>query len=149
MADSTVKCTHFLWWFLFSHLNSFSRKLLFAFLLTRNWYFFLHCSDCCYIILFVYEYSVSILVIIATCALAQNYPYNVFSGCDYYENIELNRVYDVFSPFYPGKYPPGTNCRWSGCAPYGTNIVIKCSDMAIPTVINDSECIENSIFKFK
>lgn len=85
----------------------------------------------------MYVRTVSILVIIATCALAQNYPYNLFNGCDYYENIELNRVYDVFSPFYPGKYPPGTNCRWSGCAPYGTNIVIKCTDMAIPTVMID------------
>lgn len=62
-------------------------------------------------------------------------PNNIFNGCDYYESIELGRVYDVFSPYFPDKYPPGTNCRWSGCSPYGTNIVIKCTEMKIPTVI--------------
>lgn len=84
------------------------------------------------------RYTVFILVAVSTCALSQNSvypPYNVFNGCDYYETIELGRVYDVFSPYFPEKYAPGTNCRWSGCAPYGTNIVIKCADMKIPTVI--------------
>lgn len=76
-------------------------------------------------------------MIVTTCAVGQNYQYsgNIYNGCDYYESIELGRVYDVFSPYYPEKYPPGTNCRWSGCAPYGTNIVIKCTDMAIPVVM--------------
>lgn len=148
----------FLWWFHFSHFRfSLFAKLLFTFLHTQicshtsNRHTFIFFIGLIAILLLHFVFSlyflcthtlahtVSILVIIATCALAQNYQYNTFNGCDYYENIELNRVYDVFSPFYPGKYPPGTNCRWSGCAPYGTNIVIKCTDMAIPTVImNDS-----------
>lgn len=78
-----------------------------------------------------------IVTILVTRVASQLYPYNanVFNGCDYFETIELGRVYDVFSPYYPEKYPPGTNCRWSGCAPYGTNIVIKCTDMRIPSVI--------------
>lgn len=90
-------------------------------------------------------YPVFLLLTIIFCVTAQNYQYipsgtsipanNIFNGCDYYETIELGRVYDVFSPYFPEKYPPGTNCRWSGCSPYGTNIVIKCTDMKIPTVI--------------
>lgn len=89
--------------------------------------------------------SVCTLAVVVSCAIAQNYQLqqptgNVFNGCDYYETIELGRVYDIFSPYYPEKYSPGTNCRWSGCAPYGTNIVIKCTDMQIPTVIM-TDCI--------
>lgn len=73
---------------------------------------------------------------IASCVLGQyQYSNNIFNGCDYFETIELGRIYDVFSPYYPEKYPPGTNCRWSGCSPSGTNIVIKCTDLKIPTVI--------------
>lgn len=78
------------------------------------------------------------------CVMGEYYQYipfgtniptnNVFNGCDYFESIELGRVYDVFSPYFPQQYPPGTNCRWSGCSPYGTNIVIKCTEMKIPTV---------------
>lgn len=107
--------------------------------------FFLNFSVYIYIVLqFVFNFQngfyysiVFILVLITTYAVAQNYPYsgNIFNGCDYYETIELGRVYDVFSPYYPEKYPPGTNCRWSGCAPYGTNLLIRCTDMAIPVVI--------------
>lgn len=76
-------------------------------------------------------------MIASTSVLSQSYQYpqnDVFNGCDYYEPIEIGRVYDVFSPYFPESYPPGTNCRWSGCAPYGTNIVIKCTDIKIPTV---------------
>ncbi|XP_031635706.1 CLIP domain-containing serine protease 14D-like [Contarinia nasturtii] len=89
--------------------------------------------------------QIFVLVTIASCALSQSYPYtannNIFNGCDYFESIQLGRIYDVFSPYYPDKYPPGTNCRWSGCAPYGTNIVIKCTDMKIPTY---GTCDKNS-----
>lgn len=59
---------------------------------------------------------------------------NSFVGCDYYENILLGHVYDVFSPNFPEKYEPNTMCRWSGCSKYGTQIVINCTFMAIPTV---------------
>lgn len=94
----------------------------------------------CYSICFFSCCFVVFTIATISCVLGQyqyssnQYSSNIFNGCDYYETIELGRVYDVFSPYYPDKYPPGTNCRWSGCAPSGTNIVIKCTDVQIPTV---------------
>lgn len=60
--------------------------------------------------------------------------YNNFEKCDYFEVMKIGETYDVFSPNFPNNYLPGTWCRWSGCAPSGTHIVINCSVVQIPTV---------------
>lgn len=110
----------------------------------------------CTFILIETNSLVLLIVVIASCVLSQIYqpyqqpyqqqyqpqpqpqPYqadNIFRGCDFSEQILENRVYDIFPLSYPEKYAPGTNCRWSGCAPLGHVLVIKCNDMQIPTVI--------------
>lgn len=57
-----------------------------------------------------------------------------FYGCDFYQPLELNRWYDVFSPQFPENYPPNSMCRWTGCAPYGSNILVNCTTMQLPAV---------------
>lgn len=61
-------------------------------------------------------------------------PSNQFAGCDFYQTIQLNQLYDVFSPQFPQNYSPNTFCRWTACAPYGSVIVLNCTVMRIPTV---------------
>lgn len=33
--------------------------------------------------------------------------YCIFENCDYYQKLEFNKTYSIFSPGYPNKYPPG------------------------------------------
>lgn len=139
---NSLNCRDFFKWFLFNLvLKAKWQNLLFSvrFFLV----FFLFCLFAFFYLLLNLFFSCCFVVFtVATisCVLGQyqyssnQYSSNIFNGCDYYETIELGRVYDVFSPYYPDNYPPGTNCRWSGCAPAGTNIVIKCTDVQIPTV---------------
>lgn len=57
-----------------------------------------------------------------------------YYGCDFYQPLELNRVYDIFSPNFPQFYQPSTMCRWVACAPYGSNIIVNCTIIKLPIV---------------
>lgn len=70
----------------------------------------------------------------ASISNAQLPPSNQFAGCDFYQTMELNQWYDVFSPQFPRNYLPNTFCRWTACAPYGSVVIVNCTVMKIPAV---------------
>lgn len=57
-----------------------------------------------------------------------------YVGCDFYQTLELNQWYDVFSPLFPQNYQPNTFCRWTACAPVGSVVIVNCTVIKIPPV---------------
>lgn len=60
-----------------------------------------------------------------------------FHGCDYLQNVEVGKSYDIFSP----EYNPngvlnrvGMDCRWEAVAPAGHILVLECDDVYMPLV---------------
>lgn len=57
-----------------------------------------------------------------------------FYGCDYYQPLVLNQWYDIFSPNFPQNYQSNVMCRWTGRAPAGSNIIVNCTFVSLPSV---------------
>lgn len=62
----------------------------------------------------------------------------VYYGCDYYQPMDPNRWYDVFSPQFPNNYPVSSQCRWTGAATAGYIIAVNCTVMSLPAVSANS-----------
>lgn len=73
--------------------------------------------------------SATVVLANARSAFAQ-----IFTGCDYYQPMDNNRWYDVFSPQYPIYYPVSSQCRWTGEAQPPNIITVNCTIMNVPTV---------------
>lgn len=62
-----------------------------------------------------------------------------FHGCDYFQNVEVGKSYDIFSPEYNqnGVFNrEGMDCRWSAVATEGHILVLECDDVYMPLVKN-------------
>ncbi|XP_026480617.1 venom serine protease 34-like [Ctenocephalides felis] len=59
-----------------------------------------------------------------------------YPNCDYYQNMQLDMDYYVYSPNYPSNYPPGSSCRWYAEAPIGSRITLTCSYIELPQSTN-------------
>lgn len=59
-----------------------------------------------------------------------------YGNCDYYQNVAVGKIYQVFSPGYErnANYTGGTNCRWAAQTSAGYQIVLNCKEMALPYV---------------
>lgn len=60
-----------------------------------------------------------------------------FHGCDYFQNVEVGKSYDIFSPEYNrnGVFNrEGMDCRWDAVAPAGHILLLECDDFYMPLV---------------
>lgn len=78
-----------------------------------------------------FEILVSILGICVPFLLAAFPP-----DCDYLQDFIVGQKYYIYSPGYPDNYHPSTDCFWYGASPPGTNIVISCEDINLPSTPN-------------
>lgn len=52
-----------------------------------------------------------------------------FHGCDYFQNVEVGKSYEISSPEYNREV-----CRWTAQAPEGHILVLECDVVYIPLV---------------
>ncbi|XP_013161753.1 PREDICTED: venom serine protease 34-like [Papilio xuthus] len=64
--------------------------------------------------------------------LAVNYGVMQDRNCDFFQNVEPNQIYSVYSPGYPRNYTPGVQCRWYGVCPNGYHCRLDCPDINLP-----------------
>lgn len=61
-----------------------------------------------------------------------------FHGCDYFQNIEVGKSYDIFSAAYAnldGMFSREVSqCRWEALAPVGYILVLECDEVYMPLV---------------
>lgn len=58
-----------------------------------------------------------------------------FNGCDYLQNVEVGKSYDIFSPNLNGIFNrEGMDCRWNAVAPAGYILVLDCDEVYMPLV---------------
>lgn len=56
-----------------------------------------------------------------------------FHGCDYFQNVEVGKSYDIFSPEHNRNIVnrEGMDCRWAAVAPAGYILVLECNDIPL------------------
>lgn len=56
--------------------------------------------------------------------------------CEYFQDVDVTKVYDIFSPGYDRYYPMNSTCKWSAEAPIGYNLFLDCFNVEMPVSNN-------------
>lgn len=58
----------------------------------------------------------------------------LYENCDFYQELQPDQPYYIYSPDYPNPYPSGTSCRWYAVSPPGTQVFLSCENIDLPQV---------------